>query len=248
MHSRRRAAKAMNPPRLKSSSFAKKCSVCGENCGKLTAVDLFCGAGGSGCGIRKVGFCVLGVDIQFQPRYAGCRFVQADALTFDLSSYDFAWASPPCQRYTRAQNAAKNADAHPDLIDTVREKLEAWGGPWIMENVVGAPMRNPTTVCGLALGLKVKRHRLFESNLFLMCPPCPSHDQDYYVIFGHEVRNRRHGQAAGRKNKIKEGRAAMGIDWMTRGELSEAIPPAYAEFLMRQVVRIIQKPTNAPGP
>lgn len=153
----------------------------------------------------------------------------------DLTGFDFVWASPPCQRYTRAQNAAKNAEAHPDLVPAVREKLEAWGGPWIMENVVGAPLRNAATLCGLALGLNVKRHRLFESNVFLMTPPCPSHDQDYYVIFGHEVRNRRHGEA-GRKNKIAEGRKAMGIEWMTRGELSEAIPPAYSEFLCRQIV------------
>jgi DNA (cytosine-5)-methyltransferase 1 len=158
----------------------------------------------------------------------------------DLSGYDLIWASPPCQRYTRAQNAAKNAHAHPDLIAPVREKLEAWGGPWIIENVVGAPLRNPAMVCGLSLGLKVKRHRLFESNMPLTAPPCGDHKQDYYVIFGHECRNRRHGAAAGRKNKIAVGREAMGIEWMTRGELSEAIPPAYSELLGRQVIEQLQ--------
>lgn len=84
----------------------------------------------------------------------------------------------------------------------------------IIENVVGAPLRNA----------------------FLMSPGCGGHGQDYYVIFGHEVRNRRHGQAAGRKNRIAEGRKAMGIDWMTRAELSEAIPPAYSEYLGRQII------------
>lgn len=190
-------------------------------------------------GIHRAGFDVTGVDLNPQPRYP-FEFIQGDALTFDLAGYDFVWASPPCQRYTMVQNAAKNAEAHPDLVAPVREKLEAWGGLWIMENVVGAPLRNPAMICGLSLGLKVKRHRLFESNMLLLTPPCPSHKEDYYVIFGHEVRNRRHGDAAGRKNKIAEGRKAMGIDWMTRGELSEAIPPAYSELLASQVLRMLK--------
>lgn len=190
-------------------------------------------------GLHRAGFDVVGIDIKPQPRFP-FKFIQGDALEADLSGFDFVWASPPCQRYTRAQNAAKNAHAHPDLIDPVRRKLEAWGGPWIIENVVGAPLRNPVTVCGLALGLKVKRHRLFESNVPLEVPPCGDHRQDYYVIFGHECRNRRHGAAAGRKNKIAVGREAMGIDWMTRGELSEAIPPAYSELLGRQVIAQLQ--------
>jgi DNA (cytosine-5)-methyltransferase 1 len=201
------------------------------------ALDLFCGAGGASMGLYRAGFDVRGIDINPQPRYP-FKFIEGDAMDADLGGYDLVWASPPCQRYTVAQNAAKNAAAHPDLIPAVREMLEAWGGPWIIENVIGVPLRNPTLLCGLAMGLKVKRHRIFESNHFLLSPPCPSHNQDYYVIFGHEVRNRRHGQAAGRKNKISEGRAAMGIDWMTRGELSEAIPPVYSEFLGRQIARM----------
>lgn len=206
----------------------------------MRALDLFCGAGGASMGLHQAGFEVTGVDINPQPRYP-FKFIQGDALEADLSRYDFVWASPPCQRYTMAQNAAKNADAHPDLVPPMREKLEAWGGPFIIENVVGAPLRNPVMLCGLAFGLKVKRHRLFESNHFLMSPGCGNHNQDYYVIFGHEVRNRRHGQAAGRKNKIAEGRKAMGIDWMTRGELSESIPPAYSEYLGRQILQQMRK-------
>ena len=201
---------------------------------KPLALDLFCGAGGAGMGLHRAGFDVIGVDVRPQPRYP-FRFVQGDALRppFDLSIFDLIWASPPCQRYTMAQNAAKNADAHPDLVLPVRVMLRASGVPYVIENVVGAPLENPATLCGLAFGLKIKRHRLFETSFFMMTPPCPSHDEDYYVIFGHEVRNRRKGVAAGRKNKIAEGRAAMGIDWMTRGELSEAIPPAYSEFIGR---------------
>jgi len=171
--------------------------------GKPKALDLFCGAGGASMGIFRAGFDVTGVDIAPQPRYP-FEFRQGDALAADLRGYDFVWASPPCQRYTRAQNAAKNAHAHPDLVAPIRAKLEAWGGPWIIENVVGAPLVNPLTLCGLAFGLNVKRHRLFESNCFLLAPPCPSHDEDYFVIFGHEVRNRRH---AGRKKEQHRRRA-----------------------------------------
>jgi DNA (cytosine-5)-methyltransferase 1 len=190
-------------------------------------------------GLYRAGFDVTGVDIEPQPRYP-FRFVQADALDFPLEGYDFIWASPPCQRYTMAQNAAKNAAFHPDLIPPIRAKLQAHGFPYVIENVVGAPLENPITLCGLAFGLKVKRHRLFEANFSMLTPPCPNHDQDYYVIFGHECRNRRKGPAAGRKNKIAVGREAMGIDWMTRGELSEAIPPAYSEYIGKYALEAIK--------
>lgn len=176
---------------------------------------------------------IIGVDTKPQPRYPFC-FVQADAMTYRLEGFDFIWASPPCQRYTRAQNAAKNAHAHPDLIEPVRQRLRAAGVPYVIENVVGAPLIHPIVLCGLAFGLQVKRHRLFETNFAILAPSCPNHNQDYYVIFGHECRNRRTGKPAGRKNKIAIGRAAMGIDWMTRGELSEAIPPAYSQYIAEQ--------------
>lgn len=208
---------------------------------KPRLLDLFCGAGGAAMGYYRAGFEVTGVDIKPQPRYP-FGFVQADALEYVRChgrEFDAIHASPPCQVFTVAQNAAKNAHAHPDLVAPIRELLQATGKPYVIENVVGAPLFNPTLVCGLSLGLGVKRHRLFESNLLLLSPACPPHGVDYFVIFGHEVRSRRHGHAAGRKNKIAEGRAAMGIEWMTRGELSEAIPPAYTELIGRQIIGAI---------
>jgi len=192
-------------------------------------------------GLYRAGFEVTGYDTKPQPRYP-FEFRMGNALDADLSGFDFVWASPPCQRYTRAQNAAKNSNSHPDLIPTFREKLITWGGPYIIENVVGAPLIDPVLICGLALGLKVKRHRLFESNLFLFGTTCPSHDQDYYIIFGHEVRSR----SGERKNRISDGRTAMGINWMNRGELSEAIPPAYSEFLGRQVIALLLNNPKTP--
>ena len=205
-------------------------------------LDLFCGAGGAAMGYYRAGFDVVGVDIKPQKRYP-FEFVQADALEYVAAhgrGFDAVHASPPCQAYTRAQNAAKNAHAHPDLIAPVRDALMCIGKPYMIENVIGAPLINTSILCGLSFGLKVRRHRLFETNFLVLVSPCQCHKQDYFVIFGHEVRCRRHGSKAGRKNRISEGRAAMGIDWMTRAELSEAIPPAYTEFIGRQLMSIIQ--------
>ena len=206
----------------------------------MKVLDLFCGGGGSAMGLHHAwpDAEITGVDIRPMPRYP-FHFIQADAMTFPLEGYDFIWASPPCQRYTLAQNAAKNANAHPDLIAPVRERLAATGRPYVIENVVGAPLINPIRLCGLSFGLLVRRHRLFEMSHFILVPTCQCKDADYYVIFGHEVRSRRKGSQAVRKNNIAEGRRAMGIDWMTRGELSEAIPPAFSEFIVCQLMQAI---------
>lgn len=204
----------------------------------MKALDLFCGAGGASMGLHRAGFDVTGVDIKPQPRYP-FKFIQADALEYPLEGFDFIWASPPCQRYTMAQNAAKNAHAHPDLIPPIRERLQKTMLPYVIENVVGAPLKNPALLCGLSFATKVRRHRLFECSFGILTPPCQCSGQDYFVIFGHECRNRRHGEPAGRKNRIAIGREAMGINWMTRGELSEAIPPAYSEFIGKQAMEVL---------
>ena len=205
-------------------------------------IDLFCGAGGCTKGYQDAGFYVVGVDIQPQPRYVGNEFYQADAMTFLRNysgHYDVIHASPPCQKYTVAQNAAKNADAHPDLVGGVRDMLKITGKPYVIENVVGAPLIDAKILCGISFGLNVRRHRLFESNFYFLTHPCQCKDANYYVIFGHEVRSRFSGSAAGRKNKIAEGRKAMGIDWMTRGELSQAIPPAYTKYIGQHLMKVL---------
>lgn len=205
------------------------------------ALDLFCGAGGVSMGLYHAGFDVIGVDIKPQPRYP-FRFVRGDATRppFDLSSFDFIWASPPCQAYTVANNIHQRE--HPELIEPIRELLRSSGKPYCIENVPGAPLINPATLCGLSFGLNVKRHRNFETSFFLLAPPCGSHRGDWVSIFGHTVLERsaavartlKNGPVFRRKHLGTDvGRAAMGIPWMSRGELSEAIPPAYAEFIGR---------------
>ena len=185
-------------------------------------------------GYYRAGFEVVGVDIKAQPRFP-FEFHQADALEYPLETFDVTHASPPCQKYSAATRHLANNS--PLLIEPIRHRLLATGRPYVIENVLGAPLLEPITLCGLSLGLNVKRHRLFESNVPLPAPPCvPGHPGDWYVIFGHEVRSRRHGHAAGRKNNLEVGRKAMGIDWMTRGELSEAIPPAYTEWIGRRIL------------
>jgi len=204
-------------------------------------LDLFCGAGGSAMGYYRAGFDdITGVDNKPMPRYP-FQFIQADALEYLAEhghEYDVIHASPPCQRYTRAQNASKNSGAHPDLIEPIRNLLMLTKKLYVIENVIGAPLIDPKVLCGLSFGLRVRRHRLFETNFFFLVPPDQCKNEDYYVIFGNEVRERRHGEHAGRKNKINEGRIAMGIEWMTRKELSEAIPPAYTEYIGKRILEV----------
>jgi DNA (cytosine-5)-methyltransferase 1 len=212
-------------------------------------LDLFCGAGGAAVGYHRAGFDVVGVDINPQPHYP-FEFHQADAMTFPLDGYDAIHASPPCQAYSVANNIHGNTN-HPDLLPATRDALNATGLPWIIENVPGAPMTSYVVMCGLTLGLNVKRHRWFESNISLLVPSCPrGHRGDWVSVFGHTVLERGHviGKAKGGGNRIKRrrhlgtdvGRVAMGIDWMNRDELSEAIPPAYTEHIGRQLLEHLQ--------
>jgi DNA (cytosine-5)-methyltransferase 1 len=209
-------------------------------------LDLFCGAGGASAGYHRSGFRVTGVDVHSQPRYP-YRFVRADALEYLAEhgeEYDVIHASPPCQRYTTAsfRNAARSL--HPDLIPDVRRALEASGKPWVVENVPGSPLRTPCVrLCGLMFSLTVFRHRLFESSCLLLAPPHPSHrgkrigEGGFCCVIGHgggASRRLRISSAAGQDRKSNWA-LAMGIDWMTRDELSQAIPPAYTEYLGRQL-------------
>lgn len=204
---------------------------------KPRAIDLFCCAGGATRGLQQAGFYVVGVDIRPQPRYCGDEFLQADALAVPLEGFDFIWASPPCQHYTQMLNHGLTPrEKHPDLIDAVRERLKAAGIPYCIENVSGAAdlLHSPAMLCGEMFGLRVIRHRFFECSFPLLIPQHRTHrpegakrkdgDGGYYCrVYGHETAKREWG-------------AAMGIDWMKTPELAEAIPPAYSEFIGRQIL------------
>jgi DNA (cytosine-5)-methyltransferase 1 len=225
---------------------------------KPRLLDAYSGAGGAAVGYARAGFDVVGVDVVRQPRYP-FEHVVADALDVladreFLAGFDAVHASPPCQAYSIARNIHGSGDRHSRLIEPTRDLLVASGLPYVMENVPGAPLRSPLLVCGLALGLNVKRHRLFESNVFMLGVPCGSHRGDWLLVFGHTVLDRGHvvGKAKGGGNTIQrrhvgtdQGRAAMGIDWMNRDELSEAIPPAYTEFIGAQLLDHIRAEATA---
>jgi len=213
---------------------------------RLKALDLFCCAGGAAMGLHRAGFDVTGVDIRPQPRYP-FTFHQADALSFPLDGFDFIWASPPCQAHT-SMKTMHNAKAHLDLIPETRRRLKASGIPYVIENVVGAPI-DGFTLCGTMFGLGVdgaelRRHRLFEASFPVLAPRCQHTDRPTIGIYGGHVRNRRRRAGSASRGVAdftpEQGRIAMGIDWMTLAELSQAIPPAYAEFIGRAAIQHIQ--------
>lgn len=185
-------------------------------------------------GIHRAGYDVTGVDIVPQPNYP-FEFQIGDALDADLDGFDFVWASPPCQRNSRMTWCRPGLrDKYQQLIPATREKLKAWGGPYIIENVVGAPLENPVMLCGAMFGLATYRHRIFESNVSLKVPPHPKHNKPTSKA-GHWKPGTLIS-VAGNCAPMAMAREAMGIDWTTRCELAEAIPPVFAQFLVRQIL------------
>lgn len=200
-------------------------------------LDLFCCAGGAAKGYHDAGFEVVGVDINPQPNYP-FEFHQADAMTYPLDGFDAVHASPPCQPFTAYRRKGHGVgDGYPDLIAPTRERLEATGLPYVIENVAGAPLRNAVMLCGSSFGLDVRRHRYFESNVLLLAPPCDHGWQTPRFACATNRTNPRSTVEVGVwRIPLEVQRRAMGIEWMGLRELSEAIPPAFTEHVGRQLL------------
>ena len=215
---------------------------------KPRLLDLFCGAGGCSTGYERAGFDVHGVDIKQQPHYRG-EFTCGDALEFLQRfglEYDAIHASPPCQAHC-SLNQMWNAKQHLSLIEPTRRLLVATGKPWVIENVVGAPLRNPLTLCGTMFGLKtrgaeLRRHRLFETSFPIIVRPVCQHGQEPRVIgvYGGHGRDRRRTVNT-QDFPVSARREAMGIEWMAGTELSQAIPPAYTEWIGKHLIAQVKE-------
>ena len=213
----------------------------------MRLLDLFCGAGGAAMGYHRAGIDeIVGVDNRLQPRYP-FDFVKADALEYVAEhghEFDAIHASPPCQAFSQAVKK-KNRKGRPNLIPATREALIQLGVPYIIENVPTAcdELREPVTLCGSSFGLPIRRHRLFESNIWI-----------WGILCSHKEYPKRYAPAWNRTNplrvlslsggyqqrqaSIEEHRAAMGIDWeMNIQELSQFIPPAYTKHIGEQMLQ-----------
>ncbi|WP_440947874.1 DNA cytosine methyltransferase [Methanosarcina sp. T3] len=203
----------------------------------MKGLDLCCKAGGCSMGYSQAGLQMVGVDIEPQPNYP-FEFIQADALeilqdTKFLKQFDFIHASPPCQAYSIASARWRNqGKEYPDLLDPIRNLLLKSGKPFVIENVQNAPLLYPVYLEGPMFGLRVIRRRLFESNLMIPQParvkPAGTVSGGQYVtVAGHG------GDGCGRKEVWEK---AMGITWMTKKELTQAIPPAYTEYIGKHLL------------
>jgi DNA (cytosine-5)-methyltransferase 1 len=239
----RRAAEAEEPEAQAARQGESGAAGAWEAAGmaEMRLLDLYCGAGGAAMGYHRAGFSVVGVDHVEQPRYP-FKFHCADALEFCRKhgrEYDVIHASPPCQGYSRTRAIWKRE--HKLLVAPTRALMIGIGKPYIIEMVTASPLEgNVIVLCGEMFGLKVFRHRWFETSVFLLGPPHPKHNGKAVKV-GRRPSAGDYMTVAGHFSDVSYARQCMGIDWMTREELSQAIPPAYTEFIGRQLVEILRR-------
>lgn len=215
---------------------------------KPRLLDLFCCAGGAAKGYQESGFEVVGVDIKAQPNFP-FEFMQGDVLKLPISflmEFDAIHASPPCQSYSVLAKRNGNGHEWPRLIEPVRAMLEETGLPYVIENVPGAPLQSPIMLCGTMFpGLRVIRHRLFETNFELEAPAHKAHPKCHTLDkrkahYGKTCEWRDYVQVTGGGNcSVAAAQDAMKIDWMSKAELNEAIPPAYTRYIGQWLLREI---------
>lgn len=208
-------------------------------------LDLFCCEGGAGEGYRRAGLQVVGVDIEDKSERNPHRFVQGDALEYLEAhghEYDLIHASPPCQSYSRALRHM--AAPQPKLIDATMALLHKIGKPWIIENVVGAPLANGcdlfgnhgVELCGTMFGLRVYRHRIFQTSFPIAQPrPC---DHSRHAMNPHSSAGRdRMYREFGRGDPERVWAKEMGVEWMSRSGAREAVPPVFTEYIALQFLK-----------
>lgn len=207
----------------------------------MKLLDLFCCAGGCAMGYWRAGFHdITGVDHKFQKNYP-FDFHQADVFewceTHDLSQYDLIHASPPCQRYTRC-TPPEHRDKHPDDIARTRKLIKK--GNYVMENVPDARalLNDPIMLCGTMFGMNLWRHRYFECKPLLTFPPADCNHSRNPVMITGTSRRYIDGVRVG-EHSAEECRQESGLFWMTRKEMDEAIPPAYTEWIGKQLMGVI---------
>ena len=222
----------------------------------MLALDLFCGAGGAGEGLKNAGFDVIGIEIDpSKARRNIHKVIVADAYAPPvlLNDFDFIWASPPCQAYSKASYAAGTKELHDYYaVQKTRDLLHGCTVPWVIENVTTAPIRHDIILQGADVGLKILRRRAFECGNWT--PPFRLEKQWYLksVKNGDLATVAGHGGGASKKsrvdkryahkikkiNSMKSWREVMEIDWMTRDDLSQAVPPRYSECIAKQMLGI----------
>ena len=201
-------------------------------------LDLFCCAGGASMGYYRAGFDVTGVDIKPQPHYP-FKFIQADALEVDLSGYDAYHPSPPCQGYSMAsQQWRLSGKEYPKLIEGTRQRLIETGKPYVIENVPGAPLINPVLLNGAMFGMRIRRRRLFELSFEIPLFLIPKEEPSGFIM-GRPVTENSIITPVGHFSGVAIAKKRMEIDWMGQAELAQAIPPAYTEFIGKQLMKTV---------
>lgn len=209
--------------------------------GKPRLLDAYCCAGGATRGYQRAGFHVMGIDINPQPNYIGDEFIQGNAIEFIAAhgrEFDVIHTSPPCQHYSYMSACRPDLAArYPDLIGPTRKALKAAGVPWVIENVIGAPLRCDLMLCGTMFGRELYRHRQFEFSKSLrkviQQPDHPAHTVPASKA-GHWVPGTIMS-VAGHMAPVAHARQIMDIDWTNRHELAESIPPFYTEYIGKQI-------------